>query len=103
MRSRIIEIYCVLLTIILSLCTTTTNIFVNAEDTEIEYWTDYAIYPKRCIKYNNYDQIMYSMYEQSSNYCTDTAMGTYVASVPNFVNAYLDQMADNAQGKLVVV
>ena len=39
------------------------------------------------------------MYEQSSNYCTDTAMGTYVASVPNFVNAYLDQMADNAQGK----
>jgi len=37
------------------------------------------------------------MYEQSSNYCTDTAMGTYVASVPNFVNAYLDQMADNAQ------
>jgi len=67
----------------------------NAEDA-IEYWTDYAIYPMRCINYNNYDQIMYAMFEQSSNHCTDTPVGTYVTSVPTFIDAYLEQMADNA-------
>ncbi|KAL9178312.1 hypothetical protein ACHAXT_001740 [Thalassiosira profunda] len=65
-------------------------------DDAIEYWTDYAIYPKRCITYNGVDQIMYSMYEQSSNHCTDTPVGTYVASVQQFVYAYLEQAADNA-------
>ena len=68
---------------------------VNAEDA-IQYWTDYAINPKRCINYNGYDQIMYSMFEQSSNHCTDKPIGTYVAPVPAFVDAYLEQMADNA-------
>lgn len=67
----------------------------NAEDA-IQYWTNYAIYPQRCINYNDNDQIMYSMFEQSSNHCTDTPIGTYVASVPTFANAYLEQAADNA-------
>ncbi|KAL7538252.1 hypothetical protein ACHAXR_008404 [Thalassiosira sp. AJA248-18] len=76
---------------LLSATTTTTH----AEDA-IEYWTDYAIYPKRCITYNNNDQIMYSMFEKSSNHCTDTPIGTYVASVTTFVYAYLEQASDNA-------
>jgi len=68
---------------------------VCAEDA-INYWTSYAIYPKRCITYNNNDQIMYSMFEQSANHCTDTPIGTYIASVPTFANAYLLQLSDNA-------
>mmetsp|Transcript_40621 Transcript_40621/g.85016 ORF Transcript_40621/g.85016 Transcript_40621/m.85016 type:complete len:375 (+) Transcript_40621:269-1393(+) len=67
----------------------------KAEDA-IEYWTDYAIYPQRCVNYNGNDQIMYSMFEQSSNHCVDTPIGTYIASVPAFVDAYLEQAADNA-------
>lgn len=76
---------------LLSFVATTTH----AEDA-IEYWTNYAIYPKRCITYNNNDQIMYAMFEQSSNHCTDTPVGTYIASVPTFAYAYLEQAADNA-------
>ncbi|KAL3770036.1 hypothetical protein ACHAWU_005863 [Discostella pseudostelligera] len=77
---------------------TTTVTVVNAanDESSIEYWTNYAILPKKCIKYNNNDQIMYSMYEQYSNHCTDTPTGVYVTSVPTFVNAYLEQLADNA-------
>jgi len=67
----------------------------HAEDA-IEYWTDYAIYPKRCINYNGQDQVMYSMFEQSSNHCMDTPTGTYIATVPAFAGAYLEQLADNA-------
>ena len=67
----------------------------HAED-GIEYWTDYAIYPKRCINYNGVDQIMYAMYEQASNHCVDSPIGTYVTGVPNFVSAYLEQAYDNA-------
>jgi hypothetical protein len=77
---------------------TTTVTVVNAanDESSIEYWTNYAILPKKCIKYNSNDQIMYSMYEQYSNHCTDTPTGVYVTSVPTFVNAYLEQLADNA-------
>ena len=77
----------------LALLSAVTNIY--AEDA-IEYWTDFAIYPKRCINYNGNDMIMYSMFEQSSNHCTDSPMGTYISSVPTFTSAYLDQAADNA-------
>ena len=39
---------------------------------------------------------MYAIYEKAANHCVDTPTGTYVASVPTFVNAYLGQAADNA-------
>lgn len=68
---------------------------IRAEDA-IEYWTNYAIYPIRCANYNGNDQIMYAMFEQSSNHCTDTPMGTYTSSVPTFAYAYMEQAADNA-------
>jgi len=67
----------------------------RAED-DIEYWTDYAIYPLRCVNYDDADRIMYAMYEKASNHCTDTPLGTYIATVPAFADAYLEQMADNA-------
>ena len=67
-----------------------------ADDGDIELWTNYAIYPKKCVHYNDNDMIVYSIYEQASNHCVDTPMGTYVSSVPTFVHAYLEQAADNA-------
>lgn len=85
-----------ILSILLIIVTITSKICVVQAEDSIQYWTDYAIVPKRCITYNNNDQIMYSMYDKSTNYCTDTPMGTYVASVPTFVNAYLEQAEDNA-------
>ena len=78
---------------ILVLCTLQTTL---AEQDDIKYWTDYAIYPKRCITYNNNDMIMYSMFEKSYNHCSDNPMGTYITSVPTFVNAYILQLEENA-------
>lgn len=84
------------LSITIALLTITSTITTAYAEDAIQYWTDYAIYPKRCVNYNNNDQVMYSMFEQSSNHCTDTPIGTYIASVPTFANAYLEQLADNA-------
>ena len=63
---------------------------IRAEDAGIECWTDYAIYPLRCIHYNGVDQVMCSMFEQSANHCTDTPLGTYVAGAADFAEAYLE-------------
>lgn len=67
----------------------------RAEDAP-EYWTDYAIYPQACINYNGVDRVMYSMFAQSSNHCTDAPLGIYVAAAADFADAYLEQAADNA-------
>mmetsp|Transcript_8012 Transcript_8012/g.18295 ORF Transcript_8012/g.18295 Transcript_8012/m.18295 type:complete len:386 (+) Transcript_8012:153-1310(+) len=83
-----------LLLLLLSL-SGTTNV-ADAADDDIEYWTDYAIYPKACVNYNDMDQILYAMHEKSSNHCTDNPVGTFVTPVPTFVDAYIDQLADNA-------
>jgi hypothetical protein len=69
---------------------------VDAGDYVINYWTNYAIYPIKCVNYQNAHQIMYSIYEKSYNHCADTPMGTYVTEVQNFVNGYLEQMEANA-------
>lgn len=68
----------------------------NNDDDAINVWTDYAILPKACVTYNSNDVIVYSMYAQQSNHCADAAIGTYAAAVPTFVNAYLDQLQNNA-------
>lgn len=67
-----------------------------AADGSILYWTDFAIFPKRCVKYDGIDQIKYDMYEKSMNHCSDKAMGTYLTPVSTFVNAYLNQLTTNA-------
>mmetsp|Transcript_22662 Transcript_22662/g.47111 ORF Transcript_22662/g.47111 Transcript_22662/m.47111 type:complete len:385 (-) Transcript_22662:372-1526(-) len=66
------------------------------DDDAINVWTDYAILPQACVTYNSNDVIVYSMYAQQSRHCTDSAIGTYAAAVPTFVNAYLDQLQNNA-------
>mmetsp|Transcript_29700 Transcript_29700/g.49019 ORF Transcript_29700/g.49019 Transcript_29700/m.49019 type:complete len:418 (+) Transcript_29700:193-1446(+) len=66
-------------------------------DDYIKYWTEYAILPKRCIVYNNVDVIVFSVFEYGYKQCSDDPMGTYITSVPTFVNAYLDQQYQNAQ------
>jgi len=67
----------------------------RAANDDIEYWTDYAIHPKRCVNYNDMDQILYAMHDKYSNHCQDNPLGTFVTPVPTFVNAYLEQKADN--------
>ncbi|KAL3765975.1 hypothetical protein ACHAWO_002967 [Cyclotella atomus] len=69
---------------------------VDNGDYAINYWTNYAIYPLRCVNYNSQDQIMFSMYEKSYNHCSDSPMGTYVTSVENYINGYIQQMEANA-------
>ena len=68
-----------------------------ATDGSILYWTDFAIFPKRCVHWNDIDQIKFDMYEKSSKHCSDKAMGTYMTPVSTFVNAYLNQLVANAQ------
>ena len=67
-----------------------------ASDGSIQYWTDFAIFPKRCVHWNGIDQIKFDMYEKSYKHCSDTAMGTYLTPVSTFVNAYLNQLVSNA-------
>lgn len=68
-----------------------------AADGSILYWTNFAIFPKRCVHWNDIDQIKFDMYEKSANHCSDKAMGTYMTPVSTFVNAYLNQLVANAQ------
>lgn len=67
-----------------------------AADGSIKYWTDFAIFPKRCVHWNGMDQIKFDMYEKSYKHCSDTPMGTYLTPVSTFVNAYLNQLVSNA-------
>jgi hypothetical protein len=43
------------------------------------------------------DVIVWSIFENGYKQCADTPIGTYVTSVPNFLNGYLSQMAQDAQ------
>ena len=67
-----------------------------ASDGSILYWTDFAIFPKRCVNWNGVDQVKFAMYEKSSKHCNDSPMGTYLTPVSTFVNAYLNQLVNNA-------
>mmetsp|Transcript_10930 Transcript_10930/g.16384 ORF Transcript_10930/g.16384 Transcript_10930/m.16384 type:complete len:418 (+) Transcript_10930:332-1585(+) len=69
----------------------------NDDDSGIRYWTNYAILPRRCIKYNGVDVIVFSMYEQKYQQCSDSPMGTYITPVPTFIDAYLAQLSQQAQ------
>jgi hypothetical protein len=43
------------------------------------------------------DVILFSVYEHGYKQCGDTALGTYVASVPNYLQGYLKQKAQDAE------
>jgi len=67
------------------------------DDSFIQYWTEYAIEPRRCINYQGADVIVFSMYEQKHQMCSDKPIGTYVTPVPTFIDAWLAQQAQQAQ------
>jgi len=67
-----------------------------ASDGGIKYWTDFAIFPKRCVNWNGVDQIKFDMHEKSFKHCSDSPMGTYLTPVSTFVNGYLNQLVSNA-------
>ena len=69
----------------------------NDDGNAIQYWTEYAIVPKRCINYKGSDVVVFSMYDQKYQQCSDKPMGTYVTPAATFVDAYLAQMSQQAQ------
>lgn len=46
---------------------------------------------------NDVDVIVWSMFAQGYNQCSDEPMGTYITPVPTFVGAYMDQLESNNQ------
>jgi hypothetical protein len=66
-------------------------------DDYIKYWTEYAILPKRCVVYNDVDVIVFSIFSNAYKQCSDEPEGTYIVSVPTFVDAYMNQLAQNAE------
>lgn len=73
---------------------------------DITYWTEYAILPKKCIRYGKKDMIVFSLYEKYYNHCKDRPIGTYMADVPTFVQGWADQMelvAEEMDGDDIVV
>lgn len=63
----------------------------------ITFWTEYAIQPKKCIKYGNTDMIVWSLYEKYYNHCKDSPIGTYMTDVPTFITNWVDQLELNSQ------
>jgi len=63
------------------------------EEDYIQYFTTYALLPKRCIVYNEVDVIVYQLFKNGYKQCSDTPMGTYITSAPTFVSAYLQQQS----------
>lgn len=66
-------------------------------DDTIKYWTEYAVQPKKCITYNNKDVIVFSMYEKYYKHCKDKPIGTYIADVPTFITAWVNQLEANSE------
>jgi hypothetical protein len=60
-------------------------------DDYIKYWTDYQIVAKRCIVYNNVDQIVFQVFS-GSHHCSSDPIGTYVTAVPYYMQGYLAEI-----------
>ena len=73
------------------------NLAYYDDDGEIQYWTEYAILPKRCINYQGSDVIMFSVFDQKYHQCSDKPMGTYITPVSTFIDAYLAQLSQQSQ------
>lgn len=60
-------------------------------------WSDYAIKTQKCINFNNQDVIVFSMFEGGHNSCARSSVGTYYATVSDYVKAYTRQREDDAE------
>jgi hypothetical protein len=70
------------------------NVQYSSTGDSITYWHEYAILPKRCIVQNNVDVIVFTIHPDGyKKQCQDQPLGTYTAPVPNFVGAYLNDIA----------
>jgi hypothetical protein len=45
---------------------------------------------------NDVDVIVWSLFQHGYKQCSDTPIGTYVTAVPNFMNGYINQKAQDA-------
>jgi len=46
---------------------------------------------------NNKDVILFQVFENGYNHCTDTALGTYITSVPEYMQGYLAQKEQDTE------
>jgi len=59
-------------------------------------WSDYSIYPKKCVNINNEDAIVFEMFGKNHKSCSKKSLGTYRATLYDFVKAYTRQAEDDA-------
>uniref|UniRef100_A0A6U5GZN7 Uncharacterized protein n=1 Tax=Corethron hystrix TaxID=216773 RepID=A0A6U5GZN7_9STRA len=66
----------------------------NADDDDPDgeiNWGKKSMLPRSCINYGGKDVIVFSMFSNSFNQCSDTPDETYYVSVPTFTQAYIYQ------------
>lgn len=57
------------------------------------FWSDYSVLPRRCVRYNNKDVIVFSTYSNGSNDCSGRPDDTFTVSVITYMESYLEQLA----------
>ena len=57
------------------------------------FWSDYSVLPRRCVRYNNKDVIVFSTYSNGSNDCSGKPDETFTVPVITYMESYLDQLA----------
>jgi len=57
------------------------------------FWSDYSVLPRRCVRYNKKDVIVFSSYANGSNDCSGKPADTFTVPVITYMSAYLEQLA----------
>jgi len=60
-------------------------------------WENHSMMPNKCIEVNNEDVVVFTMYGQNNKDCNKNKIGTYKATVSNFVKAHTRQAQINAE------
>mmetsp|Transcript_24720 Transcript_24720/g.23745 ORF Transcript_24720/g.23745 Transcript_24720/m.23745 type:complete len:412 (-) Transcript_24720:117-1352(-) len=60
-------------------------------------WEEHSMVVDRCMEYQNEDVVAFTVYGQNNKDCSKNKIGTYQASLPNFIKAYSRQSQINAQ------
>lgn len=57
------------------------------------FWSDYSVLPRRCVRYNNKDVIVFSTYSNGPNDCSGKPTDTFTVPVITYMSSYLEQTA----------
>ena len=64
-----------------------------SDNSYISFWSDYSVLPRRCVRYNNRDVIVFSTYSNGSNDCSGRPDDTFTVPVITYMESYLEQLA----------